>query len=172
MNHPEHWQPGEPRTGSPAAFSRTVVEITCSGARVASGHVRGPGIFPGRTFTSFTRVLSGNAARLKVDGVPPLPQSRNRVVWCFLRNDVAEANRLPDLRPACDAMYPTCGPVESSSAGRRRGSIPLSARTGAEAGRSVAKVAEVTFTCADRVRDMSRPSASRGQGARRTPTRG
>lgn len=33
-------QPGEPRTGSPAAFSRTVVEITCSGAHVKRSRQR------------------------------------------------------------------------------------------------------------------------------------
>ncbi|MFI1701447.1 DNA cytosine methyltransferase [Streptomyces bobili] len=57
-------------------------------------------------------VASVNAAHLKVDGIPPLPQSRDRVVWCFLRNDIAEAHGLPDLRPTCDAMCPTCGLVE------------------------------------------------------------
>ncbi|MET7487104.1 DNA cytosine methyltransferase [Streptomyces sp. NPDC005538] len=57
-------------------------------------------------------IASVNAAHLKVEGIPPLPQSRDRVVWCFLRNDIAEANGLPDLRPTCDAMCPTCGPVE------------------------------------------------------------
>ncbi|MCX4681654.1 DNA cytosine methyltransferase [Streptomyces sp. NBC_01433] len=57
-------------------------------------------------------VASVNAAHLKADGIPPLPQSRDRVVWCFLRNDIAEAHGLPDLRPTCDAMCPTCGPVE------------------------------------------------------------
>ncbi|MFH8257869.1 DNA cytosine methyltransferase [Streptomyces roseolus] len=57
-------------------------------------------------------IASVNAAHLKVDGIPPLPQSRDRVVWCFLRNDIAKANGLPDLRPTCEAMCPACGPVE------------------------------------------------------------
>ncbi|MFG2951819.1 DNA cytosine methyltransferase [Streptomyces adustus] len=55
-------------------------------------------------------IASVNAAHLKVDGIPPLPQSRDRVVWCFLRNDIAEAYGLPDLRPTCEAICPHLRP--------------------------------------------------------------
>ncbi|MFH0245952.1 DNA cytosine methyltransferase [Streptomyces sp. HK10] len=70
-------------------------------------------------------IASVNAAHLKVDGIPPLPQSRDRVVWCFLRNDIAKANGLPDLRPTCDAMCPTCGPVEGVQRWKKNPEFPV-----------------------------------------------
>ncbi|MFF9808398.1 hypothetical protein ACF1G5_25340 [Streptomyces coeruleorubidus] len=70
-------------------------------------------------------IASVNAAHFKVEGIPPLPQSRDRVVWCFLRNDIAEANGLPDLRPTCDAMCPTCGPVEGVQHWKKNPSFPV-----------------------------------------------
>ncbi|WP_440581052.1 DNA cytosine methyltransferase [Streptomyces sp. PT19] len=70
-------------------------------------------------------IASVNAAHLKVDGIPPLPQSRDRVVWCFLRNDIAEAHGLPDLRPTSDAMCPTCGPVEGVQRWKKHPDFPV-----------------------------------------------
>ncbi|WP_086559943.1 DNA cytosine methyltransferase [Streptomyces africanus] len=57
-------------------------------------------------------VASVNAAHLRVNGVEPLPQSRNRMVWAFVRNDVVAENGLPDLNPTCAAVCQGCGPVQ------------------------------------------------------------
>ncbi|MFF1678781.1 DNA cytosine methyltransferase [Streptomyces sp. NPDC058256] len=70
-------------------------------------------------------LASVNAAHLKVDGLRPLPQSRDRLVWCFLRNDVVAANGLPDLRPTCDAVCPTCGPVEGVQYWKKNPDFPV-----------------------------------------------
>lgn len=70
-------------------------------------------------------LASVNAAHLKVEGMRPLPQSRDRLVWCFLRNDIVAANGLPDLRPTCDAMCPTCGPVEGVQYWKKNPDFPV-----------------------------------------------
>lgn len=70
-------------------------------------------------------LASVNAAHLKVEGMRPLPQSRDRLVWCFLRNDIAAENGLPDLRPTCDAMCPTCGPVVAVQRWKKNPEFPV-----------------------------------------------
>ncbi|MFD6471349.1 DNA cytosine methyltransferase [Streptomyces goshikiensis] len=70
-------------------------------------------------------LASVNAAHLKVPGARPLPQSRDRLVWCFLRNDVVAQNGLPDLRPTCDAICPTCGPVEGVQHWKKNPDFPV-----------------------------------------------
>lgn len=57
-------------------------------------------------------VASVNAAHLRVNGIEPLPQSRDRMVWAFVRNDVVAENGLPDLNPTCAAVCSGCGPVQ------------------------------------------------------------
>lgn len=74
----------------------------------------------------YTPVLASvNAAHLKVDGMKPLPQSRDRLVWCFLRNDVVAERGLPDLRPTCEATCPTCGPVEGVQHWKKNPNFPV-----------------------------------------------
>ncbi|WP_225636757.1 DNA cytosine methyltransferase [Streptomyces solaniscabiei] len=70
-------------------------------------------------------LASVNAAHLKVAGMQPLPQSRDRLVWCFLRDDIAALNGLPDLRPTCDAICPTCGPVEGVQRWKKNPDFPV-----------------------------------------------
>lgn len=57
-------------------------------------------------------VASVNAAHLRVGGIEPLPQSRDRMLWAFVRNDVVAEYGLPDLNPTCAAVCPGCGPVQ------------------------------------------------------------
>lgn len=56
-------------------------------------------------------IASVNAAHLATDEVLPLPQSRDRLVWAFVRKDIADACGLPDLNPTCSATCAECGPV-------------------------------------------------------------
>lgn len=55
-------------------------------------------------------IASVNAAHISGDGYDPVPQYRDRLVWAFIRKDIARRG-LPDLRPRPAAICTTCGPV-------------------------------------------------------------
>lgn len=65
--------------------------------------------FSGFTALGYTGQLAcANAAHLSGPNNPAAPQSRDRMLFCFTRNDI----EAPDLRVRPDAMCTKCGPVQ------------------------------------------------------------